>query len=310
MAGEVIIFVKLTLLSLVPYALSSQGVMIGGRTGVFNVAGEGIMLVGAVVGFLGAYLSGSLWIGILLAILTGGLFGLVMAYFSTTLKMNQFVIGLALFIFGLGLATLLYKLVIGVTLKPPLIARLADVPIPLLSQIPILGEALFSQNLIFYFTVIISVLLHVLLYKTRVGREIRSVGENPMAADSLGVNVFANCYATAIIGGMLMGIAGAYLPIAYTSTFTEGIVGGRGWVAIALTFFGFWRPLPILLGSLFFATVEVVSFRAQVVTIGIPYQFLTMIPYIATILVMMAFYGRAKTPAYLGRNYDREKRGI
>jgi simple sugar transport system permease protein len=284
--------------------------MLGGRTGLFSVSQEGIMLVGASVGFLGAYLYGSLIYGILLAMLAGALFGLALAYFTTTLKMNQFVIGLALFFFGIGLSTLFPKIVIGVTLQPPLIPTLKSVPIPILSQIPIIGDILFNQNLLVYFAILLSVFLYYLLYKTSIGLELRSVGENPKAADSLGVNVSRTRYVTAIVGGMLMGLAGAYLPMVYTGTFTQGMVQGRGWIAIALTFFGGWSPHLILLGALFFASVEVLALRIQVAGIGIPYQFLLTLPYIATILVMIFASRWIKAPAFLGQNYDREKRTL
>jgi ABC-type uncharacterized transport system permease subunit len=301
-------FAKLVLLAMVPYVLASQGTMLGGRTGLFNVAQEGIMLVGASVGFLGAYLGGNLVYGLLLAMLAGALFGLALAYFTTTLKMNQFVIGLALFFVGLGLSTLFYKLVVGVTLQPPLIPTLRDVPVPFLSQIPILGDVLFNQNWLVYASILLSLFLYYLLYKTSFGLELQAVGENPKAADSLGVHVSRMRYGAAIAGGVLMGVAGAYLPMVYTGTFTEGVVQGRGWIAIALTFFGGWSPHLILLGALFFAGVEVLALRVQVGGLGIPYQFLLTLPYIATILVMIFAVRWIKAPAFLGQNYDRERR--
>jgi general nucleoside transport system permease protein len=305
---QIISFIKLMLLSMVPFVLAGQGTMLGGRTGVFNVAQEGMMLVGASVGFLVSYLTGSLLYGCLVAMLSGGLFGLALAYFTTELRMDQFVIGLALFFIGVGLSTLLPKLVIGITMVPPLIPTLKDVPIPLLSKIPFLGNVLFNQNWLVYLSVVVSIILHYFLYKTRIGLDLRSVGENPMAADSLGVNVKRMRYTSTIIGGMLIGLAGAYLPMVYTGTFTEGMSRGRGWIAIALTFFGGWRPNTIFAGSLFFAGIEVLAYRVQVGGIGIPYQFLLMLPFIATILVMMFTFRRARVPAFLGQNYDREKR--
>lgn len=301
-------FAKLVILAMVPYVLASQGTMLGGRTGIFNVAQEGIMLVGASVGFLAAYLSNSLLVGVLAATLVGGVFGLALAYFTTTLRMNQFVIGLALFFIGLALSTLLFKFAVGVTLRPPLVPTLPNIAIPGLAQIPFLGEVLFDQNWLVYFTFIVSAFLYYLLYQTSFGLELRAVGENPKAADSLGVNVTLLRYGTAIAGGMLMGIAGAYLPMVYTGTFTEGIVQGRGWLAIALTFFGGWRPDFIFLGALFFAGVEVLALRVQVIGSVVPYQILLMLPYIATILVMMPAFKGVRAPAFLGQNYDREKR--
>ena len=161
-------FLKLTFLSMVPFVLASQGTMLGGRTGVFSVAQEGIMLVGAAVGFLVSYLTGSNLIGALVAMLVGGLFGLILAYFTTTLKMDQFVVGLALFFIGTGLSSLLPKIVIGVTLTPPLVPTLPEIPIPLLSQIPIIGPVLFKQNILVYFSILISIALfrHRLLSET------------------------------------------------------------------------------------------------------------------------------------------------
>jgi ABC-type uncharacterized transport system permease subunit len=303
-------FARLVMLAMVPYVLASQGTMLGGRTGLFSVSQEGIMLVGASLGFLGAYLYDSLVYGMLLAMFVGGLFGLALAYFTTTLKMNQFVIGLALFFIGLGLSTLFPKIVIGVTLQPPLIPTLPDVPIPGLSQIPILGDIFFNQNVLVYFAILLSIFLYYLLYKTSFGLELRSVGENPKAADSLGVNVFVMRYVTAIVGGMLMGLAGAYLPMVYTGTFTQGMVQGRGWIAIALTFFGGWSPHLIFFGALFFAGVEVLALRVQVAGLGVPYQFLLTLPYIATILVMIFASRRLRAPAFLGQNYDRERRTL
>ena len=303
-------FLKLTFLSMVPFVLASQGTMLSGRTGVFNVAQEGIMLVGAAVGFLVSYVTGSNLLGAVVAMLAGGLFGLILAYFTTTLKMDQFVIGLALFFIGTGLSSLLPKLVIGVTLTPPLVPTLPDLPIPLLSEIPVIGPVVFNQNILVYFSILLSIALWYALYRTNMGLRLRSVGENPKAADALGINVVSNRYLSAVIGGMLMGLAGSYLPMVYTGTFTDLMTKGRGWIAIALTFFGGWSPLPILFGSLFFAAVEVLSFRFQVVSSVIPYQVLTMLPYVATIIVMIFTFGKSRVPAFLGQNYDRERRTL
>lgn len=305
-----ITFLRLVLLSMVPFVLASQGTMLGGRTGIFNVAQEGIMLMGASLGFLVSYRIGNNFVGMLAAMAAGAVFGLLLAYFTTTLKMNQFVIGLSLFFIGVGLSTLLPKLVIGITLSPPLIPTLPEVSIPVLSQIPVLSAILFKQNGLVYFSIVLSLALWYFLYRTQRGLELRAVGENPMAADSLGVNIVRARYWTAIAGGALIGLAGAYLPMVYTGTFTEAMTRGRGWLAIALTFFGGWSPLTILTGSLFFAGVEVLAFRAQVIGLAVPYQYLLMVPYLATILIMILTFRKARVPAFLGQNYDREKRNL
>ena len=310
MDTTIIDFLRLVLLSMVPFVLAGQGTMLGGRTGVFNVSQEGIMLVGASVGFLVSYYSGSIFLGIVVAMLAGALFGLALAYFTTSLKMNQFVIGLSLFFIGLGVSTLLPKLILGITLTPPLIPTLKGIPIPLLSQIPFIGPILFNQNILVYVSVLVSIALWYFLFRTQKGLELRSVGEYPMTADSLGINTTKMRYWSTIIGGMLIGMAGAYLPMVYAGTFTEGMTMGRGWLAIALTFFGGWSPLPILYGSLFFSAVEVLAFRVQVIGSVVPYQFLQMLPYLATILVMIFTFKRSRVPGFLGNNYDREKRSL
>ncbi|GIV62692.1 MAG: hypothetical protein KatS3mg045_0031 [Bellilinea sp.] len=221
-----ITFLRLVLLSMVPFVLASQGTMLGGRTGIFNVAQEGIMLLGASLGFLVSYQVGNNFVGMLAAMAAGAVFGLLLAYFTTTLKMNQFVIGLSLFFIGVGLSTLLPKLIIGITLSPPLIPTLPEVSIPLLSQIPLLGPILFQQNGLVYFSILLSLVLWYFLYRTQRGLELRAVGENPMTADSLGINVVRARYWTAILGGALIGLAGAYLPMVYTGTFTEAMTRG------------------------------------------------------------------------------------
>lgn len=303
-------FASLVFLALVPYVFASQGTMLAGQTGLFNVSQEGVMLASASTGFLAAYHFESLVAGVLTAMLVGGLFGLLFAFFTTTLKLNQFVIGLALFFMGSAISTLAFKLAVGVTLSPPLIPTLKKAPFPILSRIPVLGEILFTQNIFVYFSVLLSAALYYFLYKTSYGLELRSVGENPKAADSLGISVTRARYTSAIIGSMLVGLAGVYLPMVYTGTFTEGITQGRGWLSTALTFFGGWRPHTIFGGALFFAAVEVLALRVQVLRGGIPHQLLLTLPYLATLLIMMFGSKWAKAPAFLGQIYDREKRSV
>lgn len=305
-----ITFLRSLLLTMVPFVLAAQGTMLAGRTGVFIVAQEGIMLTSASVGFIVSYETGNLLYGMLAALVVGGIYGVLIAYMTTTLKMNQFVIGLSFYFVGVGLSTLIPKLVIGVTLTPPLIPTLQDIPLPGLQKLPVIGDILFNHNILVYISILISLLLYYFLYRTSWGLEMRSVGENPKAADSLGINVSLQRYIAVIVGCMLIGLAGVYLPMVYTGTFTEQMTRGRGWLSSALAFFGGWRPLPIFLGSLFFAGIEVLSYRVQVQSVGIPYQFLLMLPYVATILVMMITFKRSTTPAFLGKNYDREKRTL
>ncbi len=299
---------QLTVVAMVPYLLASLGTMLGGLTGVFSVAQEGVMVLGASVGFLVSYGVGSNTVGILAAAAVGAVFGLLLGAATTFLRLDQFVVGLALFFAATGLAGLLFRVVIGQSATQPLVPTIPRLEIPFLSDIPLIGPALFAQNALVYFTALVTVGLYLYLYRTRSGLDLRAVGENPKAADSLGIPVVRSRLWTATAGGALMGVAGAYLPLVYTGTFTEGIVGGRGWLAIALTFFGGWRPQFIAAGALFFATMDVIALRAEVGNIDVPSQVLAVLPYVATLLVMIFAFRWARVPEFLGRNYDRESR--
>lgn len=306
--NEVVDYLQLVVAAMVPYILVAQGTMLSGRAGVFNVAQEGLMVLGAAVGFLVSLKLGGNLVGLLAAAAAGAALGFVLGWTTTVLRLDQFVVGLGLFFAAIGLAALLYKVVIGVTLTPPLIPTLGDIRIPLLADIPLLGPVLFEQDALVYFAFLLSGFLYWLLYRSDVGLRLRSVGENPKAADSLGIDVVRMRIVTTTLGAALMAIGGAYLPMVYTGTFTEGIVAGRGWLAIALTFFGGWRPHWIFAGAAFFAGMEVLALRTQVAGIGVPYQFILMLPYVATLLVMMFAFRWARVPEFLGRNYDRESR--
>jgi ABC-type uncharacterized transport system permease subunit len=299
---------QLTIVAMVPYLLASLGTMLGGLTGVFSVAQEGVMVLGASVGFLVSYGVGSNTVGILAAAGVGAVFGLLLGAATTYLRLDQFVVGLALFFAATGLAGLLFRVVIGQSATQPLVPTLPRLEVPFLSDIPFIGPALFDQNALVYLTALLTVGLYFFLYRTRAGLDLRAVGENPKAADSLGIKVARSRLWTATAGGALMAVAGAYLPLVYTGTFTEGIVGGRGWLAIALTFFGGWRPQYIAAGALFFATMDVIALRAEVGNIDVPSQLLLVLPYVATLLVMIFAFRWARVPEFLGRNYDRESR--
>jgi simple sugar transport system permease protein len=266
------------------------------------------MVLGACVGFLVSFTVESNTLGLLAALAVGGVFGLVFAYTTTLLRLDQFVVGLALYFAALGLASLLYRAVVGVTFEPPLIPTLEAYPIPLLSAIPVLGPVLFDHDLVVYFAFLLSFAVYWFMYKTDAGLKFRSVGENPKSADSVGIKVVATRMWAGVVGASLMAMAGAYLPMVYTGTFTEGMVAGRGWLVIALAFLGGWRPQLVVAGAAFFAGMEVLALRAQVAGIGIPHQFISMLPYVATLLVMMFAFRWARQPQFLGLNYNRESR--
>lgn len=286
-------FITLTITAMVPFLFVAQGTMLSGRAGIFNVSQEGLMLLGAAIGYLVSLTWGGNLVGLLVAALAGAAFGAILGWATTYLRMDQFVVGLALFFLSGGTASLLYRVVIGAD-EPPRIRPLPDI--------------VFGQDVLVFVAIGLSALLWWWLYRTDSGIRLRSVGENPKAADSLGVNVTRTRMLAATLGGGLMAVGGAYLPMAFSGVYADGIVAGRGWLAIALAFFGGWRPQLILAGSLFFAAMDVLAQRAQVSGIGIPHQFVSMLPYVATLLVMIFAFRWALVPQFLGKNYDRESR--
>lgn len=305
--NEVSSFLQLLLTAMVPFVLAAQGTALAGRAGIFIVSQEGLMTLGASVGFVVGWATGSNLVGLLVAAVVGVAFGLLLGFVTTRFRLDQFVVGLALLFAAVGLATLLYKVAVGVTLEPPLVDTLPRLHLPLLSSIPFLGPII-TQDAMVWFAFLISAVIHHVLYRTNLGLKVRSVGENPKASDSLGVDVGRVRIVSSALGCALVCMAGAYLPMAFTGTYTEGIVGGRGWLAIALAFFGGWRPTLIMGGAAFFAGLEVLALRAQVAGIGIPHQFISMLPFVATLFVMVFALRWVRVPAFLGRNHDRESR--
>ncbi len=307
----VINFLELAIPGMVAFVLAAQGTMLGGRAGVFNVSQEGLMALGASVGFLVSYKLGGTFgtnmIGLAVAAAAAAAMGLILAYTTTILRLDQFVVGLALFFAGIGLASLLYRVVIGIVPQPPQIDTLDTIPIPLLSEIPLLGPTLFDQDIVVYFMFLLSGLLYWVLYRTNLGMKMRSVGENPRAADAAGISVTKVRFWATALGAALMGMGGAYLPMHFSGIYTDGIIAGRGWLAIALAFVGGWRPQYVLLGAAFFACMEITALELQSSTV-IPVEFIETFPYVAALVVMAFIFRRTQVPAFLGRNYDRESR--
>lgn len=305
--SEVVSLLQLLLTAMVPFALGAQGTALAGRAGVFIVSQEGLMTLGASTGFVVAWGTGSSLAGLVAAAVVGFVLGILLGWVCTQFRLNQFVVGLALLFAATGLATLVYKFSVGVTLEPPLVETLPRIVIPGISATPVLGSIL-TQDAMVWVSILVALVIYWVLYQTNLGLKVRSVGENPKASDSLGVDVPRVRILSTAFGGSLICLAGAYLPMAFTGTYTEGIVGGRGWLVIALAFFGGWRPPLIMAGAALFAGLEVLALRAQVAGIGVPHQFISMLPFVATLLVMVFAMRWVRIPAFLGRNYDRESR--
>jgi ABC-type uncharacterized transport system permease subunit len=286
------------------------------RAGILNLGVEGMMIMGAVSAFAAAFHTGNAWAGLVTAMIVGGLMALIHAFLTVTLRADQTVSGLALTIFGTGLASFL-----GQRLGPggtPLVGqvgpRFTKVAIPGLVDLPVIGQAIFNQDLLVYAMYIFVPIAWYFLYKTRPGLHLRAIGESPQAADAMGVNVVTLRYVYTIVGGVLAGLGGAHLSLAYTPGWTENLTGGRGWIAIALVIFATWDPARAVVGALLFGGVNAVQFRLQAAGTTIPAAFLNMLPYAFTILVLVlitwweAFRKRVGAPAALGLPYMREER--
>jgi len=287
-----------------PLLLGTLGEIYAERSGVLNLGVEGMMIMGAVAGFGTTLATGNPWLGLAMAALVGGLLGLIHAFVSITLRANQVVSGLALTMFGLGLSGLIGKRYVGT----PLPFRLRSFPIPVLSDIPILGPLLFQHDPLVYVSLALVPLLWLILFKTRAGISIRSVGESPATADALGVNVYLVRYLCVFLGGILAGLGGAYLSVVYAPAWIEGMTAGAGWIVIALTIFAMWSPTRALLGAYLFGGVKVLQYRLQ--PLGISPNLLNMLPFAFTIIVLLAGTGevirkRIGAPSALGIPYAR-----
>jgi len=289
-----------------PLLLATMGEIYAERSGVLNLGLEGIMIMGALSAFLVSFRTGDVALAIVVAALVGMVLSFVHAFLSITLKANQIVSGLAISIFGLGASGFLGRPLIGQTAS-----KLQASPLPLLRDIPVLGPILFSGDVLIYFSIIASAILWFVLFRTKLGLNIRSVGENPSMADSLGVSVDITRYVCVLLGGALGGLGGAYLSIVYTPLWIEGMSGGRGWIAIALTIFAMWNPLRAILGAYLFGGVIALQFRLQAMGIGTETpQLLIMLPYVVTIVALVGTSSatlkkRVGVPAALGIPYVR-----
>jgi simple sugar transport system permease protein len=292
-----------------PLILATTGELISERSGVLNLGIEGIMLLGAMVGFTAAYFSGNLWIGLLAALLTGALAGLLMAFLAVVLGVSQHVSGIGLTLLATGLAFYLYRLIFGQPASPPNVVAFQPVPIPLLSEIPILGPVLFNQAPLTYIALLVVPATAYLLYRTPWGLDLRTVGENPRAADAAGVSVWGMRTQALVLGGALMAMGGAYLTISQFNAFTFGVVSGRGWVSIALVVFGLWSPWRCAAGALLFAALEALQLRLQAHNVlHLPYQVFLMLPFVMTILAMAIVSRNARAPAALLVPFRKEER--
>jgi simple sugar transport system permease protein len=286
-----------------PYLYAALGETFGQRSGVLNLGVEGQMLLGAFAAFYIALNTDSLGLGVLAAVLVGAVMGLAMAVVTINLQAQQGISGIGFYLFGLGMSELLFHKLLGTV---ETVSGFSPIHIPILSDIPAVGEILFSQNILVYGAFALVPVAWFVLNKTTLGLKIRAVGENPQAADSLGVSVNRIRYFTIILGGIMSGIAGASLSIALLNVFQQNMTSGLGFIAVALVYFGGWRPWGVLLGALLFSMVNSLQLWVQVLGIPIPSDFAVMMPYILTILALVVTVQRVRGPSALTKPFERE----
>ncbi len=293
----------------VPILFAALGELFTERAGVLNLGLEGIMLVGALTGFVAAYNLNSLWLGVLVAAISGMIMALLMGFMSITAKVNQVVAGLGITILGGGLSTLLFRLFFGLRSTPPKVTTFPKYAIPLLSDIPGLGRILFDHNVMVYLALVLVAVVWVVLYRTRFGLAIRAVGENPDAVDTRGLSVSQLRYIGLLIGGALAGVGGAYLPLANLGLFWSDMTAGRGFIAIAVVVFARWDPVGVLLGSLVFGGAHALQLTMQTLKVPVRSELLLMLPYVITILVLISVSRRAEFPGAFATPYTRGDEG-
>lgn len=286
-----------------PILIAALGLLIMEKSGVVNIGCEGMMLFGTFTGVFFARLFGSPWIGILFSGMTGMVAGTLFAYIVVTLRANQIVTGIALNIIALGATSTLNRVIFGVSSQAARAPGFEPVPVPLLSKIPVIGNALFNQMGPVYLALLLVPLIRWFLLKTTIGLRIRAVGEHPHSADTAGISVTAVRYGSIIGGSFLVGAAGGFLSLGILSLFSENMVSGRGYIALAVVIFGGWKSWGILFAALVFGLGDAVQIKMQTSGSVIPYQFLMMVPYLLTILALSGIVGKSEAPAASGKPF-------
>ncbi len=290
-----------------PLVIAALGELVTERSGVLNLGVEGMMIIGAVAAFVGAQLSGSPYVGILCGIAGGAVSSQLFAFLTLTLVANQVATGLALTLLGLGVSGMIgegYVSVPGV--------RLPEIAIPVLSDVPVIGAVLFRQDLIFYLSIVLLLGVNWFLFRSRAGLKLRAIGDSHTSAHALGIHVIRTRYLAVMFGGACAGLAGAQLSLVYTPQWVENMSAGRGWITLALVVFASWRPWRVFAGGYLFGAVTILQLHAQALGLGIPSQYLSMLPYAATIVVLIIISHNRRTtmintPASLGKAFVPER---
>lgn len=291
-----------------PLLFAALGELVTERAGIWNLGVEGTVLMGGFVAFFAAHLTGSLWFGVAMAMLAGMFMGVIMAFMSSTLKVNQFLTGLAMNLLAAGLTLFWYRNAFkDIKGDIPSVDRFVNVAVPFLSDIPIAGRIFFDQTLLTYWAFAMVLAVWFFLYRTKYGLEVRCIGENPQAIDMKGLSVTLRQYLALMFGGAMSGLAGAHLVLVLSGRFSPDMSGGRGWLALVIIIAANWLPGRILIAVLVFAFLEAFQLHAQGFGFSeVPYQVFLALPYVAAIIAMMVLRGRSNQPQHLGVTYHRE----
>ena len=291
----------------IPILLAALGGMFSERSGVLNIGLEGMMLAGCFVGFIVAFLTGWIWLGVLAAILVGALTGLLLAVYAVTLRANQVVVGISINLAMVGVTAFFFRIAFGANGASPRISAFSPLDFGPLKELPLLGPLLFQHDVLTYLSVGIVIASWLVLFRSTYGLALNAVGENPGAAETLGINVVRVRYGAAMVSGGLAGLGGAFLSMSATGLFLENMTAGRGYIALAILILGRRHPVGILAASLVFGAADALQLRAQLLPGAVPLQFLLMLPYVLTIVVLAISAQRAGAPAALGVPFSRAK---
>ena len=292
-----------------PLIFATMGELVCERAGVLNLGIEGIMTAGAFAGWFTVYSGGDLWTGVLVAALAGAMFGLLHGFLTVPLGLSQHVVGIGVTLFATSLTYFVYRLALPEVTSPPKIEPFQPLPIPGLSKIPVVGEALFSQTPLTYLAFASVAIVAWVLYRTPLGLAVRAAGENPSAVEAQGISVTGIRLGAVMVGSAMMAVGGAFLTMSAFNSFFFEMINGRGWICIALVVFGSWRPGKALVGAILFAAFDAYQIRLQQLSGGIiPYQLFLMMPYVLSILALVVVARRAGYPKALMIPYRKGER--
>ena len=304
--NEIAQILVLTLAAGTPLVFAALGELVVEKSGVLNLGVEGMMLVGAIASFIVAARTGAPWLGVGAGALAGALLSMIFGVIALTLRANQVATGLALSLFGIGLSAFVGRPYMSVVIE-----GLKPLSVPGLTNLPLFGKLVFGHNPLVYASIALFAAVQIFLRRTRAGLVLRAVGESPQSAHAIGYPVIAIRYAAVLFGGACAGLGGAFLAVAYTPSWVEGMTAGRGWIALALVVFATWKPWRVMIGAYLFGSVTLAQFQAQAAGVAVPAQLLAMLPYVATVVVLAiisrdATMIRLNAPASLGKPYHPE----